>query len=289
VVWIVIGGAICLFAFISLAILFRQGGHLRPISASPTVSLSPNTNDSRDNQRNTSVTQNLVVPSRQSAPEAEQHSIPRAPEQPENVPSPPEEATRQKIVAAIDAKIRETFSVLYGSLFQQLHLSGDLQGKVIDILTQPLKQSEQQAFEAAQSGSIPTLPSPEAIRAQQAQQDQRIRSVLGDAGFAQFDQYRASIPDQIIINSMNQEGANLSASQSQQVLQVLTDARRQVMNPSAIGVDSMPPEQAIYAIQQQQVLLQQAVRDRVQNILTPEQSTTLQRVLSQHSIAPKPQ
>jgi hypothetical protein len=286
-VWIVIGGVVCLFAFVSLAMLFRQDRTLKSTSSSPTVSVSPNRNDNPDNRQDTKVTQNLVDPSKQSAPETEQYPIPPAPG---NVPPPLDEATHQKIVATIDAKTRETFRMLYGNLFQQLHLSEDLQGKVIDILTEPLKQTEQQAFEAARSGSIPALPSPEAIRAQLVRQNQQLQSVLGDAGFAQFDQYRVSIPDRLIINSMNQEGANLSDSQSQQVLQVLTEVRQQVMNPSAIGVGATSPEQARASIREQQVLVQQAVHDRVQNILTPEQSTTLQRVLSQNSIAPpKPQ
>jgi thiamine biosynthesis lipoprotein ApbE len=90
-------------------------------------------------------------------------------------------------------------------------------------------QLEQQAFEAAQSGTLPALPSPAAVRVQQAQQDQQLRSVLGDADFAQFNQYRATIPDRSMIDAMNQQGANLTESQSQQLLQILTEARQQII------------------------------------------------------------
>jgi hypothetical protein len=127
------------------------------------------------------------------------------------------------------------------------------------------------------------------MREQQVQQDQQLRSVLGEAAFAQFDQYRATIPDHIIVDSMNQQGANLSESQSQQLVQILTAARQQIIGQMAItqNLSSMPSAQAMTVIQQQQVLLQQAVGERVQNLLTPEQATTLKGLLSQNGISPK--
>ena len=138
------------------------------------------------------------------------------------------------MAAGLNAKLREATKGLYASAFRQLQLPVDLQEKVVDILTQQEKRLEQEAFEAAQSGSVPALPSPEVVRAQQAQQDQQLLSVLGDAGFAEFNQYRATIPDRTMIDAMNQQGANLSESQSQQLLQVLTEERQQIIGQSAI-------------------------------------------------------
>ena len=159
----------------------------------------------------------------------------------------------------------------------------------MDILTQQQKQFEQQAFEAAQAGTIPAPPSPDEIRAQQAQQNQQLRSVLGDAGFAQFSQYQATIPDRLIVDAVNQQGGNLSESQSQQVLQVLTEARQQITGQPGItqNLGSMSPGDAIASMQKQQDLLQQTVSSRTQNLLTPGQATVLQDVLTQHSIVPR--
>ena len=89
---------------------------------------------------------------------------------------------------------------------------------------------------------------------------------------------------------MNQQGANLSESQSENLLQVLTQERQQIIGQAAVtgNLGSMSPDQAMTAIQQQQVLLQEAVGDRIQNLLTPEQATMLQQTLSQQvSIGPK--
>jgi hypothetical protein len=283
--WIVIGGVACLFLFVLfLPTLFRH-----EVNSSAIVSPSPAANDSTDSEKDARVTPSLDVPSDESV--LKEDVLPEPPAPAQEV-SPPEERAsdiHRTMVAALDAKVREATKGFYAGAFRELHLAADLQEKVIDILTQEQKQLEQQAFEAAQSGTLPAVPSPAAIRAQQAQQDQQLRSVLGDVGFAQFNQYRETIPDRSMIDAMNQQGANLSESQSQQLLQILTDARHQIIGQGGItqNLDSMSPDQAVALMHHQEVLLQQSVGSRVQNILTPEQARTLQEVFSQNSVAPK--
>ena len=275
----------CFFILISfLPTLFRHEAN-----SPPAVSHSPVANDGPDRQEDARVTQSLAVPSNESA--LKEDLLPEPPV-PAQILRPPDEKSSEihrTIVAALDAKVREATKGFYAGAFRELHLPADLQEKVIDVLTQEQKQLEQQAFEAAQSGTLPAVPSAAAMRAQQAQQDQQLRSVLGDAGLAQFNQYRETIPDRNMIDAMNQQGANLSESQSRQLLQILTDARHQIIGQAGItqNLDSMSPDQAVTLIQQQQMLLQQAVGNRVQNILTPEQARTLQEVFSQNGIAPK--
>jgi Spy/CpxP family protein refolding chaperone len=76
----------------------------------------------------------------------------------------------------------------------------------------------------------------------------------------------------------------LTESQSQQLLQVLTEARQQIIGQAPItqNLGSMSPDQAITIVQQQQALLEQNVNNRIQNILTPEQQTTFRQVFSQY-------
>ncbi len=277
-------GVPCVFLIILLPFLFRHAGN-----SSAIVRPSPLANASPDNQKDARGTQSPAVLSNESVLKEDPLSEPPAQAQ---LPPPPDDRAlkvHRMMVADLSAKLREATKGLYAGAFQQLHLSADLQEKVVDILTQEQKQWEQQAFEAAQSGTLPALPSPAAVRAQQAQQDQELRSVLGDADFAQFNQYRATIPDRSMIDAMNQQGANLTESQSQQLLQILTDTRQQIIGQRGItqNLDSLSPDQAVTIMQQQQVLLQQAVGNRVQNVLTPEQARTLQVVFSQHGTGPK--
>jgi hypothetical protein len=281
--WVIGVGVTCLFLLILLPFLFRHEHNFSPI-----VSPSQLTNNRPDSENDARVTQSLAVPPDESVLKEDPVSESPAPAQ--EVPPPDEGAVEvhRTITAGLNTKLREATKGLYTDAFKQLHLPADLQEKVIDILMQEQKQLEQQAFEAAQAGTLPALPSPAEVRAQQAQQDQQLRSVLGDAGFAQFNQYRATIPDRSMIDSMNQQGANLNESQSQQLLKILTDARQQIIGQAGItqNWDSMSPDKAVTIMQQQQVLLQEAVANRVQNMLTPKQASTLQGVLSQQGIGP---
>ena len=55
--------------------------------------------------------------------------------------------------------------------------------------------------------------------------------------------YQATVPDHLIIDAMNQQGGNLSESQAQQLLKVLTQERQQIIGQSGItqNLASMPP------------------------------------------------
>jgi hypothetical protein len=267
-----------------LAVFSRHAG-----KSSPTLNPSSVGTDGLDNEKGNGVAQNSAIPSNESVLKKE--PIPKPPVPSQEVPPSDEGAfeVHRKMADDLNAKSREATRELYAGAFRQLHLPANLQEKVIDILTKEQTQVEQQAFQAAQSGTLPALPSLAEARAQQTEQDQQLRGLLGDAGFAQFNQYRATIPDRSMIDAMNQQGANLSESQTQQLLQILTDARQQIIAQAGItrNLDSMPPEQAIAVVQEQQVLLQQTVGNRVQNIVTPDQARTLQEALSGFNINPR--
>jgi hypothetical protein len=282
--WIISVGVTCVFLLVLLPFLPRQEAGPFPI-----VSASPIANDSPNNEKDVRVTQNPAASSNELPPKEDQPSESSTPVHPLSLPNERALEIHQKMVAELNAKMREATKGLYAEAFQELHLTADIQEKVIDILTQGQKQLEQQAFEAAQSGTLPALPSPSAVRAQQAEQNQQLRSLLGDASFAQFDQYRSTIPDRSTIAVMNQQGANLTESQTQQLLGILSDARRQIISQATItqNLDSMASDQAVAAMEQQQSLLRQTVNDRVQNILTPSQATLLQEILAQPMINPK--
>lgn len=100
--------------------------------------------------------------------------------------------------------------------------------------------------------------------------ESELRSILGDAGFAQFTQVQATIPDRLLVDAVNQQGGNLSEGQSQQLSQILTEVRRQIVGQSDItqNLGSMSPGDATAIMQQQQVLLQQTINSRIQNLLT---------------------
>jgi hypothetical protein len=277
----ILGGASCFLVVAFSTVLLWRDRNSELTITSPTASASPNKRDQLEKNEATPANDTLAVAPKESTPELS------TPSTPHGIPSLPDEATHKKLVATLKTKIREKTKKLFAGVFQQLVLSENAEDKVIDVLTQPEIRLEQQAFEAAKSGTIPTPPSPEELQAQMSQQDQQLRALLGDAGWAQFNQYRTTVPDRMIIDSMNEEGANLSQSQSEQLLQILTQARQQIIVQSGATSNLSSPDQAVAAMLQQQLLLQQTVKDRSQNILSPEQAAILQNALSRRTVGPK--
>jgi hypothetical protein len=236
--WIAVGGILGVVLFMGLSVVFQKEGRQSfappvPAASSPPAAAATPESPTR-------------IPDDQIDPVVQ---VPPLPSPPESLPTPLAPIdnamieAHQKMVAGLNKDLREQTAKVYGTIFKQLNLPADVQQKVIDILTQQQQKLEQQAFDAAQSGSFPAPPPPQEIQTQQAEQDNQLRAVLGDAEFAQFSRYQATIPDRTIIDQMNQQGANLSDSQSQQLLQILTDARSQIQSstpnlsgPSLFGV-----------------------------------------------------
>lgn len=284
---VIVGAAVCLGVFLFATPGPQRKDNVIPgpspaaTSQSPAASQSRFMEDSNDDQHDAGVAQNPVTPYKKSGLENKEFSA----------PSPPKDVATEvhkKIAAGLNGEMRTATNRLYGAFFEQLNLPSTVQEKVIDLLTRDQEQLEQEAFEATQSGDIPVPPSPEEIRAQQEKQNQQMRAVLGDDGFAQFVQYQGTVPDRLIVDAVNQESGNLNESQSQQLLQILAEARQQTIDQSGIAqnVGSMSPSDAIATMQQQQSVLQQTVSNRVQNLLTPQQATVLQNVLSQQTMPP---
>jgi hypothetical protein len=289
VLWMILGGIgfLCVLILFIIPVFQREGGS----KSKPSSSMASSGPSLLNNDKDTYPIPKDAYP----IPSPDIASIsPGEEKEKEKVQSPsppplPEQAVpekfRQKWAEDVDARLRTQTIGLYGGLFRKLGLSEDVQAQVIDILTEQQREMEQQAFAAARFGTLPdSPPSSETMQAKQAQQDQQLRSVLGQAGFAAFDQYRTTLPDRMAIDSMNQQGAGLNESQSEQLRQVLTETRQQFINQSWIAaqnLDSMPQENVVATIQHQEALLQQAVRDRTQNLISPEQATLLQNILSQ--------
>jgi hypothetical protein len=282
VLLVTVGGAACLCILVLLGLPgLRQDGDLRAGPSSRMINPALGSDAGPNRPQDAPLVLSPEIASKAIASKSSGREAGHWPSPP--VPDRAAGEFHARFAADLRARLEAQTLGLYGRVFQKLHLAEGVQKEVIGVLTQQQRQMEEQAFAAAQGGTFPAPPSMETERAQQVQEDQRLRSLLGGADFAAFDRYRAMLPDLTAIDSMNQQGANLNESQSQQLLQVLTEARQQVMNQSGIrtrNLDSMPPEQAMALIEQQQALLLQTVRDRTQNVLRPEQSALLEGILS---------
>ena len=266
----------------------------RPQRAAAVAAKPDSSPEARDFSRNQQAAPSAQEPSGLSeASPPTNLELPPSPTIPELPPSlSPEQALamRRRALSSFDATVRSQTQGMYASFFQHRKLSPELQAKAVEILSELEREMAQQADEAAQTGTLPPPPSSQEMRSREVQRDQQLRSLLGDQGFAELTQYRASIPNRIIVDVMTQEGANLSETQSQQLLQILSEERRRVFGTPGVtrNLDNMPREQVQAIMEQDHTRLNQAVTNRVQSVLTPEQSGILQNVFSRFAAPPKP-
>jgi hypothetical protein len=119
----------------------------------------------------------------------------------------------------------------YASLFRSLAQSG-ISAQQIDQLKNQLVQRQQATMDAAQAARQNGInPRTDAADFQQAinqatgDVDSQIKATLGDAAYAQYQQYQQTLPEQSVVSNLQQSlsytSAPLSDAQAQQLVQVL--------------------------------------------------------------------
>ena len=187
------------------------------------------------------------------------------------------------------ARSQQNSKRLYGSFFEAKGLSPEVRNQIATILSQPMQALADESFAAMRAGVRTTPPSAETLRNQKTEQDAALRSVLGDEGFAEFANYRQTVPDRIIIDGMQRQGAELSEEQSRQLLAILGEERRKISGPPGAtrNLESLPGGDGMSAMQLEQEKLREAVSARTGQVLTPAQAAALGEVFSRLNRPPK--
>lgn len=116
----------------------------------------------------------------------------------------------------------------YAQLFKSLNLSPDQLEKFKNLLVE--KQAAMtDVLAAARAQGIDPRSDPQEFRKliadTQAEIDSNIKATLGDAGYAQYQQYQQTAPQRNVVNQLEQSlsytSTPLSASQSEQLVQIL--------------------------------------------------------------------
>jgi hypothetical protein len=216
----------------------------------------------------------------------------------------------QKLVS-IEARAR--ISQVYGPLFKQLNLSPEQLNQFQSLLADK-QQALMDVMQAAREQGLNPRTDPEGFKTlvNQAisQSDQAIQQALGDAGFQQYQQYQATLPERNVVNSLQQQlsytQTPLTDDQANAMISVLqaTQPQRagngtagttgggepgpnpmQLLNgggnakvtndalAQAAGVLSAPQLSALQQIQQQQQA-QQQIQQMMRQINNPPPTTT---------------
>jgi hypothetical protein len=135
----------------------------------------------------------------------------------------------------------------YAALFKSLNLSPQQLDQFKDLLVQK-QQALMDAITAAREQGINPRTDPtafnEAISDAQASVDSQIQAALGDAGFAQYQQYVQTLPDRNTVNQLQQAlsytGTPLSDDQASQMIQLLASTSQRSGN-GAVGTGGGGP------------------------------------------------
>jgi len=194
--------------------------------------------------------------------------------------APPQPPT-QSVIADYLMKQRGRTRALYEGFLDSVSLDKNDEEKFLDILGRPEKAMLEEAEEASQQGRLPVAPTESEMRQRQGKADGELQSLLGYENFKRLRDYRASIPDQIVIGAMNEAGASLSDQQVTSTLAIMREERTRVMGSAGRqnleGVDPKVIHQMIQSDQQQ---IHSATEGRLSPLLTQEQLAIFKKVIN---------
>jgi hypothetical protein len=181
-------------------------------------------------------------------------------------------------LSAIEQKAQLDFR--YAALFKELNLSAAQVDQLKNLLVQK-QQAQSDALQAARDQGMNFRNDPQALRQAvsdaQASIDDQIKSTLGDAGFAQYQQYDQTGLERNVVNRLQQSlsytAAPLTDDQSRQLVQIL--AQNQSAGTAGSGAAALPGGAGPAPAITDQILSQAA------GLLSPAQLQALQQVQAQ--------
>ncbi len=160
----------------------------------------------------------------------------------------------------------------YGPLIKQLNLSQEQTDKFYQILL----DGASKGLEAMQSGKF----NPDDAKSFKQSTEAELQTLLGDAGYAQYQDFTESIPDRtmLTLNQDNFADNPLSDTQQQQLLQAMKAARQSVTANNATDVSQTNPTDKMAATDQtlqRQEQINHNVFQQAAAFLSPDQLQSL--------------
>ena len=190
------------------------------------------------------------------------------------IPKPaalPTAAFRQ-MQARVDAsRAKEAVHAAFGPLIRRLGLDAPTAGRLEDLVTQERQTAHNTLAAARAQGAQSYLDYKAAVDEAIGPQDQEISSLLGADGYAQFDAYRQTLPEQQTVAKLaarlNDSATPLSGSQQAQLVQLIDQ-----MEPAAYRQN----EAFLSIIGMTDAPLNPAIVTAAQGLLSPPQWSALQ-------------
>jgi RNA polymerase sigma factor (sigma-70 family) len=173
------------------------------------------------------------------------------------------------VLDAMRGQITSTTKTQYAPLVKQLNLSPEQADKFYQILI----DKSMKGFDALQTGSF----SPNDAKST----DPSLQSLLGDAGYAQFNDFVQNMANQTTLSLMMKDFTDnpLSDTQQQQLLQAIKTASQSVTTISPPDLSQTNPSDKVAAVMSQQMQQQDQINQNVLQqaaaFLSPDQLQSL--------------
>jgi len=207
-------------------------------------------------------------------------------------------ATNDFMKTAVKNAMVTNVARIYAKFITDLHLTPEqasaLQQLLINKMTAGMDMNAGVDMLSGKMDTAQLSQITERIKAEQADADNQIKALLGDAGFAQYQQYEKTIEDRSLINGTGgfaeelTGGTALTGDQTEQLIKAVSEERQNFKfsadfsdkSKSAASLASTSSEEFINQHLREQDRLNQLYLARAQTILSPDQLTAFQQFLS---------
>jgi len=186
---------------------------------------------------------------------------------------------------------RALLDTMYGPLFKSLNLTPEQETTFKDLLAKQQGQAMELAADLMSGDKAKRDAAMKEIAAQTQQTDDLIRNLLGESGYATYKDYQETLGDRMALQQFNQSpagaGGALSDAQSQALLQIMTEERRNTpwtagdsgrsSNPSEAGLQAALSAEAATKFFEHQQQVNQQVLDRAVTVLNASQLEALRK------------
>ena len=175
----------------------------------------------------------------------------------------------------IKGQQKVAMQMIYGPMLSEMNLAPDVKEKLNEMLLENQMKNIERGTALMKDG-VDKVAAGKVLADQKLEFDGQVRSLLGDAQFAQYEDYNKSIPDRMAMTQLKTQltGDNaLSDQQNQFLLQVMREERLSVMGdkPKVDDWKAISSADGMDKFFSQQEELNARVLQRAQSILTPEQ------------------
>lgn len=175
----------------------------------------------------------------------------------------------------IKGQQKVAMQMIYGPMLNEMNLAPDVKEKLNEMLLDNQMKNIERGTALMKDG-VDKVAAGKLLADQKLEFDGQVRTLLGDAQFAQYEDYNKSIPDRMAMTQLKSQmtGDNaLSEQQNQFLLQVMREERLSVMGdkPKVDDWKAISSAEGMDKFFSQQEELNGRVLQRVQSVLTPEQ------------------